>query len=244
MARKINNEKESLVLYTNQYDAVQGLSLEQKGLLFDTIFQYFKTNQEPAIKDKEVKIAFGFIRLQLDRDNQKYAEVCEKRRASIQKRWNTNEYKRIQMNTNEHDNDNENESDNENENDLQDTKVSMSKEAKASIKKEKKRAREEIEKKEKSFIELFKESWNYWHEKIPNTQTPEIKALTQERKKLIYEIGEMFKTADGTIDTAAVTKGIRYAMNSKRVQNVEKKGSPADVTYLLKNFIKLVEGTF
>lgn len=116
--------KDSFVLYTQQYEAVEDLSLEQKGLLFDGLFKYVQTGDAPVFEDKEVRIAFKFIRLQIDRDGQKYDEACEKKRAAIKKRWskgkNTDEYNSIDMNTNlyksiHNDNDNVNVTDNDNE---------------------------------------------------------------------------------------------------------------------------------
>lgn len=74
--------KESFVLYTSQYEAVADLSVQQKGELFDALFQYVSTGDEPKFTDREVKMAFNFIRIQIDRDNAKYAEVCERRRAA------------------------------------------------------------------------------------------------------------------------------------------------------------------
>lgn len=132
--------KESFVLYTSQYEAVRELSLEQKGMLFDAVFQYAITGNMPTVEDKEVKIAFGFIRLQMERNSERYAEVCEKRRAAANKRWSANDAKgckSMQKHTNadfalHNDNDNVNESDNDN--DLPVTKVTMGNEAIASKK--------------------------------------------------------------------------------------------------------------
>lgn len=74
--------KESFVLYTSQYEAVADLSVQQKGELFDALFQYVSTGEEPKFSDRETRMAFNFMRIQIDRDNAKYAEVCERRRAA------------------------------------------------------------------------------------------------------------------------------------------------------------------
>ena len=54
------------------------------------------------------EIAFMFIKQQLDRSDEAYAEKCERNRKTIQDYWNkvksdTNEYERIQSNTNVND---------------------------------------------------------------------------------------------------------------------------------------------
>lgn len=55
------------------------LTLEQKGMLLDMIFEYVASGK---IVDAEpiVKMAFTFIKSQLDRDNEKYQQVCERNR--------------------------------------------------------------------------------------------------------------------------------------------------------------------
>jgi len=77
--------KESFVLYTSQYEAIAELSAQQKGELFDALFQYVSTGEEPQFSDREIKMAFNFMRIQIDRDNAKYEEVCEHRRAAGRK---------------------------------------------------------------------------------------------------------------------------------------------------------------
>ena len=97
-------EKDSFVLYGSQYDAIKDFTNEQKGELLDALFRYVIEAKTPNIKDREVRVAFAFFRMQIDMDTQKYEAICEKRRAAIQKRWqkddNTKENKSIQMNTN------------------------------------------------------------------------------------------------------------------------------------------------
>ena len=74
---------------------------------------YAKNGEELPLPDREA-IAFGFIKPQLERDGERYADICAKRKAAIEARWerekgsentnDTNEYKsiqKIQMNTND-----------------------------------------------------------------------------------------------------------------------------------------------
>jgi|GEM_PF-6394644 len=80
--------KESVILYTWQYDSIKDLSLEDKGLLFDAIFHYAKTGEEQEQLSPVTKIAFSFIRNTMDYDSEKYQKRCEKNRESVCKRWN------------------------------------------------------------------------------------------------------------------------------------------------------------
>ena len=79
--------KESFVLYTSQYEAVADLSVQQKGELFDALFQYVRTGDTPKFTDPAIRIAFNFMRIQIDRDSNKYEDVCNKRREAVNKRW-------------------------------------------------------------------------------------------------------------------------------------------------------------
>jgi len=112
--------KESVILYTWQYDSIKDLSLEDKGLLFDAIFHYAKTGEGQGQLSPVTKIAFSFIRNTMDYDSEKYQKRCEKNQENIRKRWNdlnkgdTNVYDRIpkiQTNTKRTDIDNDNDND-------------------------------------------------------------------------------------------------------------------------------------
>ena len=72
--------KGSFVLYAFQYASIKDLTDKQKAILLDSIFQYVITSENPAIEDGEVRMAFKFIKGQIDFDNEKYASICEKRR--------------------------------------------------------------------------------------------------------------------------------------------------------------------
>jgi hypothetical protein len=80
--------KESFLIYKSTYYAIKGLSLEEKGLLLDAIFQY---NIEGILIDLPpvLKMAFSFMQDQFDRDNKKYEIICKRNRSNIKKRWDT-----------------------------------------------------------------------------------------------------------------------------------------------------------
>lgn len=118
--------KNSFILYTEIWPAIQKLDMEQRGKLFTAIMKH-AIGEPPEKLDILTDVVFTFIASQLDRDEQKYQEVC-KRRAEYgrrgglatakQKQAKASKSKQDQANQadNENDNDNDNEYDNDNEN--------------------------------------------------------------------------------------------------------------------------------
>lgn len=113
-------QKNSFVLQTRLNAVVAKLSDKQAGLLFKSILNYAANGTVANFEDSAVGIAFEFVRQDIDYTASKYAEICEKRKEAIQKRWNntkdTNVYKSTNCNTNEYKpihNDNEYDDDNE-----------------------------------------------------------------------------------------------------------------------------------
>lgn len=72
--------KNSFVLYTDYKQHIDLLSVEEKAQLLDAIFGYAEGNEIEL--DGATKMAFSFIKAQMDRDNEKYQETCDKRRAA------------------------------------------------------------------------------------------------------------------------------------------------------------------
>ena len=75
--------KESFLLYNSFYEPIKYLSDEQLGRLFRAIFNYSSTGE--ITEDKEIMVAFMFIKNQLDFDNEKYQNICERNRINGQK---------------------------------------------------------------------------------------------------------------------------------------------------------------
>ena len=126
---------DSFILYTSYYAIIEGLTDEQLGQLTRALFIYARDGK--AIKlEPVVRMAFSFIKDNIDRNADKYQKKCERNRENIRKRWekkqaedtneriDTNVYERIPSNTNvyeeksriPYDNDNDNEYDNDNDN--------------------------------------------------------------------------------------------------------------------------------
>lgn len=93
----LSKDKTSFVLYTSFYEALSDLPLDRKGMLLDLIFMYEIHGDTDAFeihfKDlpNDVKMAFRFIKGQLDKDQERWREVCSKRaeagRKSADVRW-------------------------------------------------------------------------------------------------------------------------------------------------------------
>ncbi|MBA1336758.1 MAG: hypothetical protein HPY66_3194 [Firmicutes bacterium] len=80
------NRKKSFILYHDYRQHLELLSDEEKGKLLMALFEYSEDGVIPDF-DGMLKMAFSFIKAQIDRDAAKYAAVCEKNRENIQRRW-------------------------------------------------------------------------------------------------------------------------------------------------------------
>ena len=87
--------KKRFFLYTDYRQHLDLLSLEQKGQLLDAIFAH--ASGEEVELSGVVEMAFSFISAQMDRDNENYEAVCEKRREAGSKGGQANASKNKQM---------------------------------------------------------------------------------------------------------------------------------------------------
>ena len=71
--------KDSFVLYAGYIEHIEDLTSEEQGQLFMAILRY-ANGMDPGALKGAVKMAFSFIRAQMDRDSEKYEEKREKRR--------------------------------------------------------------------------------------------------------------------------------------------------------------------
>lgn len=70
-------DKNSFLMYLDYEEQFNLLSDEQIGQLMRAIIQYEKTQEIPVLEGM-LKMAFSFIKTQLDRDREKYKAKCEK----------------------------------------------------------------------------------------------------------------------------------------------------------------------
>lgn len=76
--------KNSFVMYTDYSIHIQLLSREQRGDLLTTIMAYASGDELPEI-DGMTMMAFSFIKMQMDRDNERYEKTVEARREAGRK---------------------------------------------------------------------------------------------------------------------------------------------------------------
>lgn len=77
--RKVAEKKNSFVMYTDYMEQISMLKREQRGDLFTAIMAYADNSELPDMDDV-TRMAFCFIRSQMDRDKNKYLDTIEKRR--------------------------------------------------------------------------------------------------------------------------------------------------------------------
>ena len=86
---------DSFILYTSYYAIIEGLTDEQLGKLMRAIFIYARDgeiiNLEPTLR-----MAFAFIKDDMERNQAKYNEKREKLRANAQKRWQKSKWMQMQ----------------------------------------------------------------------------------------------------------------------------------------------------
>lgn len=77
-------DKSSFLIYLDYEEQFNLLTDEQIGQLMRAIIKYEKTREIPQLNGI-VKMAFSFIKTQLDRDREKYEARCEKNRENAKK---------------------------------------------------------------------------------------------------------------------------------------------------------------
>ena len=78
----MDEEKKSVLLYTDWAKPLQNLPLEDVGRLFLGILSYTDTGKIPQFENTVASMAFDFIRLRLDSNTEKWEMIREKRRTA------------------------------------------------------------------------------------------------------------------------------------------------------------------
>ena len=96
-------DKNSFLMYLDYEEQFELLSDEQVGQLMRAIFKYEKTGIIPELEGM-LKIAFSFIKTQLDRDREKWKEEKHKRseagKRGMANRWKDNNDNNVITNNN------------------------------------------------------------------------------------------------------------------------------------------------
>ena len=93
----MSKEKDSLILYESFFEATQELSVSDKGEIWQALHAYISGKEEYEFTSITAKLAWNFIKLQLNADAKKWQETCKRRseagKRGNQKRWNKTDQK-------------------------------------------------------------------------------------------------------------------------------------------------------
>lgn len=250
---------DSFILYTSYYALIEGLTDEQLGQLTRAIFLYARDgktiNLEPV-----VRMAFAFIKDNIERNQDKYQAKCEKnrqialererkKREAREKAGNTNVHERTRTcenNTNVHerspyDNDNDNEYDNDNVVSKEtDNKPSKEGIQSASVKPEAPGGGKGS-KSQKIDYAAVKEYWNRKHDETKSAMPP-ITLMTENRKVMVKARVRQCKG-----DVKTLYRVIDIAMASDFMNGNNKHGWLGKFDWIFgneQNFAKVLEGNF
>ena len=101
----MSKDQKGFIVYGDNEIIFDRLTDEEAGQLLKGMTKYFNSGTEPEFDSPLTDVVWLQIKLQMDRNADKYEKKCQKNRESIQKYWDkvkadTNEYERIRTNTN------------------------------------------------------------------------------------------------------------------------------------------------
>lgn len=250
---------DSFILYTSYYALIEGLTDEQLGQLTRAIFLYARDGETISL-EPVVRMAFAFIKDNIERNQDKYQAKCEKnrqialererkKREAREKAGNTNVHERTRTcenNTNVHERspyDNDNDNDNEYDNDVsKETDIEPSKEGieSASVKTEAPGGGK-VSKSQKIDYAAVKEYWNRKHDETKSAMPP-ITLMTENRKVMVKA---RVRQCKGNVKT--LYRVIDIAMASDFMNGNNKHGWLGKFDWIFgneQNFAKVLEGNF
>lgn len=204
---------DSFIIYTSYLKIFEQLTDAQLGQLTRHMLSFAKTGKEPSIEDPLVKLSFAFIKDDMERNQRKYEEKCERLRANARKRWDkkqldseasedmqkhTNVCKSMQMHANAQiamHNDNEYVNDNVDDNDVsKETNIlepskeasmqSFSRKNVCAAAEPQKSSEKKKSKKGEIDYAAIKDYWNEQHDKT-NSAMRRLTLMTENRKEAI-----------------------------------------------------------
>lgn len=249
---------DSFILYTSYYALIEGLTDEQLGQLTRAIFLYARDGETISL-EPVVRMAFAFIKDNIERNQDKYQAKCEKnrqialererkKREAREKAGNTNVHERsrtCENNTNVHERspyDNDNEYDNDNDVSKETNILEPSKEGiqSASVKTEAPGGGKGS-KSQKIDYAAVKEYWNRKHDETKSAMPP-ITLMTENRKVMVKARVRQCKG-----DVKTLYRVIDIAMASDFMNGNNKHGWLGKFDWIFgneQNFAKVLEGNF
>lgn len=257
---------DSFILYTSYYSIIEGLSDAQLGQLMRALFLYARDGEQIQL-EPVVRMAFAFIKDNIDRNTEKYQKKCERNRENIRKRWlkntkNTTEdidttvYDGISSNTTVYEEKNripyDNDNDNYNVNDNEDkvTNVTMNPNIKPSKEGNSKSKNEflppepsseksSLSKKQGVDAAAIKDYWNSEHDKT-NSSMRRLTLMSENRKTMLRA---RLRQCNG--DVSLLYKAIDMSMASDFMNGNNSRGWTASFDWIFgneNNFAKTLEG--
>lgn len=81
-------EKENFLIYHTSYTIVEELTIEERGLLFTSLYLYSMYGELPDFEERSLlSVAFKAIRTAIDISNKRYEDTCKKNSENASKRW-------------------------------------------------------------------------------------------------------------------------------------------------------------
>lgn len=242
---------DSFILYTSYYALIEGLTDEQLGQLTRAIFLYARDGETISL-EPVVRMAFAFIKDNIERNQDKYQAKCEKnRQIALERERKKREAREKAGNTNVHerapyDNDNDNEYDNDNDVSKETNILEPSKEASMQSFSEKnicaaEEPQKSSEKKKSKKGEIdyaaIKDYWNEQHDKT-NSAMRRLTLMTDNRKEAIRG-----RLKDCKGDISKIYLAIDKAMASDYL-NAGHSWASYDWVMTRKYFPKVLEGNY
>lgn len=250
---------DSFILYTSYYALIEGLTDEQLGQLTRAIFLYARDGKTISL-EPVVRMAFAFIKDNIERNQDKYQAKCEKnrqialererkKREAREKAGDTNVHERsrtCENNTNVHERspyDNDNDNDYDNDNDV--SKETNNKPSKEGIQSASVKPEAPVggkgSKSQKIDYAAVKEYWNRKHDETKSAMPP-ITLMTENRKVMVKARVRQCKG-----DVKTLYRVIDIAMASDFMNGNNKHGWLGKFDWIFgneQNFAKVLEGNF
>ncbi len=248
---------DSFILYTSYYALIEGLTDEQLGQLTRAIFLYARDGEIICL-EPVVRMAFAFIKDNIERNQDKYQAKCEKnrqialererkKREAREKAGNTNVHERsrtCENNTNVHerspyDNDNDNDNEYDNDNDVsKETDNNIPSKEGLSISENPKV--DPAKRCAKIDFAAIKEYWNTKHDQSGSVMR-RLTLMSDQRKG---NVRSRIREYGG--DVQMVYKAIDKAMASDFMNGKNGKGWVASFDWMMcpSNFPKVLEGNY
>lgn len=91
MRKQKNEHKPGVMVYFDLRESISMLTQSEKGDLLDAILTYGQDGQEPEFADRAMCLLWSRLRLDIQRDDDRYQEVRLRRIAAANKRWHPEE---------------------------------------------------------------------------------------------------------------------------------------------------------